>query len=125
MIITQRTRRLLAAAAVIVGGTLIPALTAARELPATAPVDSEPPLTYWVEPTPAEVELFLEAARFRLCTSPPAGRGSRSLHRDFYLEDKRMQIDPMDVAARHSTVPADDADHDHSQQVPYAELADR
>jgi hypothetical protein len=36
-----------------------------------------------------------------------------------------MQIDPTPVAARHSTVPTDDADRDQSQPFPYAELAHR
>jgi hypothetical protein len=40
-------------------------------------------------------------------------------------EDKRMQIDPTAMVARHSTVPIDDADRDQSQPVPYAELAHR
>jgi hypothetical protein len=36
-----------------------------------------------------------------------------------------MQIDPTAVAARNSTVPAHGAEHDQSQPVSYAELADR
>jgi hypothetical protein len=40
-------------------------------------------------------------------------------------QDKRMQIDPTAVAARHPTVPLQGADPDPSRSIPYAELAER